>query len=124
MRPEEVKLAGASVVPGLVMVWVGLIGSIGLSYILGLALFVGCLLPLLLPRKPWVWIYDLIVICFGFTSVCFWPNPSTGQLTTVVVVSSETSPAAFARRISAAERRTRGVASSAHVTITTRHSGV
>ena len=41
--------------------------------LLGLVLFVACLLPLFLPRKPWLWIYDLVIICFGFTSICFWP---------------------------------------------------
>jgi hypothetical protein len=40
--------------------------------VVGLALFVACLLPLLLPRKPWVWIYDLVIICIGFTG-CTWP---------------------------------------------------
>ena len=23
--------------------------------------------------RPWVWTYDLVVICFGFTSACFFP---------------------------------------------------
>jgi len=30
--------------------------------VVGLALFIVCLLPLLLPRKPWVWIYDVVII--------------------------------------------------------------
>ena len=27
--------------------------------------------PFLLPPRPWVWIYDLVVICVGMTSACF-----------------------------------------------------
>jgi hypothetical protein len=27
----------------------------------------------LLPRRPWVWIYDLVLIAIGLTSCCFWP---------------------------------------------------
>ena len=27
----------------------------------------------LLPRKPWVWIYDMVLICIGFTSACCLP---------------------------------------------------
>jgi len=30
-------------------------------------------LPFLLPRKPWVWIYDLVLICIGMTSCCILP---------------------------------------------------
>lgn len=26
-----------------------------------------------LPRKPWVWIYDLVLICLGMTSACCIP---------------------------------------------------
>ena len=26
-----------------------------------------------LPRRPWVWIYDLVLICLGLTSVCCLP---------------------------------------------------
>jgi hypothetical protein len=29
--------------------------------------------PFLLPARPWVWIYDLVVICLGMTSACFLP---------------------------------------------------
>jgi MFS family permease len=28
---------------------------------------------LFLPRKPWVWVYDLVLICLGLTSVCCMP---------------------------------------------------
>ena len=41
--------------------------------VMGLGLFVACLVPLVVAQRPWVWIYDLIIICFGFTSVCLWP---------------------------------------------------
>ncbi len=41
--------------------------------LVGLGLFAACLLPLVLAQRPWLWIYDLVIICFGFTSVCFWP---------------------------------------------------
>ena len=40
-----------------------------------------------LPRRPWVWIYDIVLICIGLTSVCimpasiplliFWLKPNT-----------------------------------------------
>ena len=36
-------------------------------------LFVAVLLPLVLRPRPWLWVYDLIVICIGLTSCCFWP---------------------------------------------------
>ncbi|MGB7159266.1 MAG: hypothetical protein WBD40_14450 [Tepidisphaeraceae bacterium] len=26
-----------------------------------------------LPRRPWVWIYDLVLICLGLTSICCMP---------------------------------------------------
>ena len=29
--------------------------------------------PFFLPARPWVWIYDLVVICIGMTSACFLP---------------------------------------------------
>jgi hypothetical protein len=35
--------------------------------------FAAGLLPLLLRPRPWLWVYDLIVICLGLTSCCFWP---------------------------------------------------
>ena len=27
----------------------------------------------LLPRRPWVWIYNLVLIAIGLTSCCLWP---------------------------------------------------
>lgn len=41
--------------------------------IVGVVLFVVCLLPLILRPRPWLWIYDLVVICIGMTSACFLP---------------------------------------------------
>lgn len=38
---------------------------------LGLVLLVLSLLPLFLAPRPWVWIYDLVLICLGMTSACF-----------------------------------------------------
>lgn len=35
--------------------------------------FVFGLLPLIFRPRPWLWVYDLIVICLGLTSCCFWP---------------------------------------------------
>ena len=26
-----------------------------------------------LPRRPWVWIYDIVLIAIGLTSCCLWP---------------------------------------------------
>ncbi|MFC2173980.1 hypothetical protein ACFLU6_15360 [Acidobacteriota bacterium] len=40
---------------------------------MGIVLCAACGLPLFLTPRPWVWIYDLVIICFGFTSACFWP---------------------------------------------------
>lgn len=31
------------------------------------------LAPLVLPRKPWVWIYDIVLIALGLTSCALWP---------------------------------------------------
>jgi len=41
--------------------------------VLGTILFSACILPFFLRPKPWVWIYDLVIICIGFASMCFWP---------------------------------------------------
>jgi MFS family permease len=41
--------------------------------VLGLGLLAACLVPLFSQPKPWLWIYDLILICLGMTSACFWP---------------------------------------------------
>lgn len=41
--------------------------------VMGLGLFVLSALPLVVRPKPWVWTFDLIVICIGMTSACFVP---------------------------------------------------
>ena len=40
---------------------------------LGLVLCAACLLPLILSPRPWLWTYDLVIICLGMTSACFLP---------------------------------------------------
>jgi len=55
--------------------------------VMGLALVVPFVVALFLPRKPWVWIYHLVLICLGMTSACclpatvplliFWIKPET-----------------------------------------------
>ncbi len=51
---------------GFIMEWV-------LLFVIGLPLTIACALPFLLPAKPWVWVYNLIIICLGLTSCCFLP---------------------------------------------------
>jgi len=38
-----------------------------------LAAFLLCLTAVFLPARPWVWTYDLVVICFGMTHMCCLP---------------------------------------------------
>ncbi|MEN6306553.1 MAG: hypothetical protein ABFD91_02255 [Anaerohalosphaeraceae bacterium] len=60
--PEELETeAGVALIMGVVMA------------LTGGALFAVVLVPLILSPRPWLWIYDLIVICLGMTSACFWP---------------------------------------------------
>ena len=40
---------------------------------IGVSLFVACFLPLILKPRPWLWIFDLVLICLGMTSACFLP---------------------------------------------------
>jgi hypothetical protein len=44
-----------------------------LLLVVGLLLFGVCLLPLILAPRPWLWTFDLVVICLGMTSACFLP---------------------------------------------------
>lgn len=53
--PEEQKLAGV------------------LFVALGLPIMAAFVAAFFLPRRKWVWIYDLVLICVGLTSCCFWP---------------------------------------------------
>lgn len=41
----------------------------------GMGLVFGALYlsPLVLPRRPWVWIYDIVLIALGMTSLCCLP---------------------------------------------------
>jgi hypothetical protein len=41
--------------------------------ILGLALFVPYAAAPFLPRKSWVWVFGLVLICLGLTSTCLLP---------------------------------------------------
>lgn len=41
--------------------------------LLGLGLLAASAAPLFLRPKPWVWVYDLVIICMGMTSACFLP---------------------------------------------------
>lgn len=69
MEPVEAKLVGAI--------------YIGFSTLF----FVPFAVAPFLPRRKWVWIYDLVMICLGFTSCCtlpacialliFWIKPET-----------------------------------------------
>ena len=51
----------AAIIQGFVFIGLG----VGLGGVFGVAPF--------LPRRPWVWIYDLVLICLGLTSVCCLP---------------------------------------------------
>lgn len=37
---------------------------------MGATLAIGFLVPFFVPRQSWVWVYNLILICFGFGSGC------------------------------------------------------
>lgn len=46
----------------------------GIVYlVLGIALFIPFAIAPLLPRRPWVWIYGMVLIAIGLTSCCFIP---------------------------------------------------
>jgi hypothetical protein len=45
----------------------------GIIVVMCLALAAVFASPFFLPRKPWVWIFDLILIGLGLSSCCFWP---------------------------------------------------
>jgi hypothetical protein len=56
-----------------------------LLLIAGVVLLAATLLPFFLKPKPWVWVYNLVIICLGMTSSClviaciplliFWVKP-------------------------------------------------
>ncbi len=41
--------------------------------LVGVVLAAAFALPFVLPRKRWVWVYDLVLICIGMTSCCILP---------------------------------------------------
>lgn len=41
--------------------------------VVGAACLAASAAPFFLPRRPWVWVYDLVIICLGMTSACFLP---------------------------------------------------
>ena len=41
--------------------------------VVGLPFAIACALPFFFPRKPWVWIYNLVIITIGMTSCCCLP---------------------------------------------------
>jgi hypothetical protein len=48
---------------------------VGVVYAVMGALFtIPFALAFLLPPRPWVWVYAIILICFGLMSCCFWPS--------------------------------------------------
>ncbi len=59
----------------------------GLMLAISLVLIVACVLPFFLAPKPWLWVYNLVIICLGMTSACcllaciplliFWLKPET-----------------------------------------------
>lgn len=48
-----------------------IVGSVFIG--MGGLFFVAAILPFFLPRRPWVWVYDLVLIALGMTSACFIP---------------------------------------------------
>ena len=59
----------------------------GVFTAMGLPLLVAFGIAPFLPKRPWVWIYDVVLICLGLTSMCclpatiplliFWLKPET-----------------------------------------------
>ena len=52
--------------------WFGMLMG-GLFFLMGLALTIACTIPFFVARRPWLWVYNLVLICFGLTSACFLP---------------------------------------------------
>jgi len=44
-----------------------------LLLVLGVGFLGACSLPLILRPRPWLWTYDLVIICLGMTSACILP---------------------------------------------------
>ncbi len=59
----------------------------GLLLAISLVLIVAYFLPFILAPRPWLWVYNLVIICLGMTSACyllaciplliFWLKPET-----------------------------------------------
>ncbi len=57
--------------------------------VLGLIFLIASALPFFVTPRPWIWTYDLVIICLGMTSACtlpfsiilliFWLKPETKQ---------------------------------------------
>ena len=45
----------------------------GLLLTVSLPLLAACALPFFLRPRPWVWVYDIVIICLGMTSACCLP---------------------------------------------------
>jgi len=45
----------------------------GIMFFMGIALTIPFAIGAFLPRKPWAWIYGLVLICIGLTSPCCMP---------------------------------------------------
>ncbi len=55
--------------------------------LVGVPVAIVCALPFIFPRKPWVWIYNIVIIAIGLTSCCcipacvplliYWLKPET-----------------------------------------------
>jgi hypothetical protein len=39
----------------------------------GLVCYGACMIPFVFQPRPWLWVYDLVVICVGMTSFCCMP---------------------------------------------------
>jgi hypothetical protein len=62
--------------------WIGLLCAVA-----GFVFAAPCAAALVLPPRPWVWVFHLVLICIGFTSACcvpfcvplliFWIRPET-----------------------------------------------
>lgn len=62
LNPDELEMGRAEAI---------VVGVMFLA--MGLVFFVLFLMPFFLPRRPWVWVFDLVLICIGMTSACFLP---------------------------------------------------
>ena len=45
----------------------------GIMLFMGIALAIPFVVGAFLPRKPWAWVFGLVLICIGLTSVCCMP---------------------------------------------------